>query len=269
VNTLNVAYGDTVLLVGKDRKRYVRTLTAGGKLATHLGNINFDDLDGLAYGSAVKTHLGSLFYLLPPQVDDLIAHARHETAIIHPKDAGYIALRLGVRPNAKVVEAGTGSGALTLMFASLVGDSGHVYSFDRKEAIFEVAQKNLKRAQVQHRVTLSVLDITEGFPIQEADALFLDVPNPYDYLAQARAALKGGGVFGALVPTINQLTELVMALYAGDWFLVEVEEILLRRYKLTEARIRPDDEMVGHTGYLIFARAVHRRSDGQFRRDED
>ncbi|MEP7286071.1 MAG: tRNA (adenine-N1)-methyltransferase [Chloroflexota bacterium] len=250
-------YGDTVLLVSKDRKQYVRTLTPGGDLTTHLGKILYDDLNGQAYGSAIRTHLNNLFYLLIPQMADLIAHARHETAIVQPKDLGYIALKLGVRPGIRVVEAGTGSGALTLVLASLVGDEGHVYSYERKAALFEVALKNLKRASVAHRVSFTVRDITEGFDQTGADALFLDVPTPWDYLVQARAALVGGGIFGAIVPTINQLIELVNALYAGAWFMIEVEELLLRSYKVTAARIRPDDEMVGHTGYLVFARAVN------------
>src|SRR5260370_37342408 len=114
------AYGDTVLLLSKDRRQYVRTLAPGGALSTHLGNIPFDDLVGLPYGSPVRTHLDTLFYLLIPQVTDLIAHGRHETAIIQPKDLGYIALRLGIRPGTRVVEAGTGSGALNVLPPLLV-----------------------------------------------------------------------------------------------------------------------------------------------------
>src|SRR5258707_3262802 len=105
------------------------------------------------------------------------------------------------------------------------------------------------------RVTFTIRDISEGFGAAGVDALFLDVPTPWDYLAQARAALSDGAVFGALVPTINQLIQLVEALFVGAWFLIEVEELLLRKYKLTETRIRPVDEMGGHTGYLICGRA--------------
>ncbi len=254
----SAAYGDTVLLASQDRKEFVRTLKADAVLDTHLGTIRHDDLVGKPYGSAVRTHKGHLFYLLRAQPIDLIAHARHETAIIQPKDLGYIALRLGIQPGVRVVEAGTGSGALTLVLALLVGDSGHVYSYERKAALLPVAEKNLARAGVVERVTFTVRDIAEGFDAHEADALFLDVPTPWDYLPQARAALTGSGMFGAIVPTINQLIDLVRALYAGNWFRVEVEELLLRTYKITEVRIRPQDEMVGHTGYLVFARAVNR-----------
>ncbi len=252
-----VCYGDTVLFVSKDRDTYIRTLTPGGDLTTHLGKLRYDDLIGQPYGSAVRTHLDHLFYLLLPQIPDLIAHARHETAIIQPKDLGYIALKLGVKPGARVVEAGTGSGALTVMLATLVGDSGHVYTYERKETLQQVAMKNLTRAGVTHRVSFTIRDIAEGFDIADADAVFLDLPNPWDYLVQARAAMAGAGIFGALVPTMNQVIDLVAAMYTGPWFILEVEELLLRQYKVTPARIRPDEQMVGHTGYLIFARAVN------------
>jgi tRNA (adenine57-N1/adenine58-N1)-methyltransferase catalytic subunit len=258
-----VSYGDTVLLVSKDRKSYIRTLTPGGDLSTHLGKIKFDDMIDLPYGSAMFTHLNNLFYLLRPQIPDLIAHGRHETAIIQPQDLGYITLKLGIRPGVHVAEAGTGSGALTVTLALLVGESGHVYTFERKEALHDVVLKNLKRAGVVDRVTFTFCDIKEGFNVTDVDALFLDVPDPWNYLTQARAAMASGGYFGAIVPTMNQVIDLVNAMYIGPWFMLEVEEILLRSYKVTQARIRPDEQMVGHTGYLIFARAVNRDAAGE------
>jgi tRNA (adenine57-N1/adenine58-N1)-methyltransferase len=86
----------------------------------------------------------------------------------------------------------------------------------------------------------------------------LDVREPWEYLSQARDALMGGGFFGAIVPTINQVAELTQRLYDGPWYFLEIEELLLRSYKTIPARIRPDDQMVGHTGFLVFARAVDR-----------
>ncbi len=225
---------------------------------THLGNLPYAAVLGLRYGSAVATHLGHLFYVLRPGLDDLLHHARHETTIIQPKDLGYIALKLGIVPGIRVIEAGTGSGGLTMALAMLVGDGGHVYSYDRRAASADVAGRNLARAGATGRVTFQMRDIAEGFRERDADALFLDVPNPWDYLTVARAALIDGGCFGALVPTMNQVIDLVGALYEGPWFRVEVEELLLRAYKVQPARMRPQDEMIGHTGYLVFARAVLR-----------
>ncbi|MHB8625057.1 MAG: tRNA (adenine-N1)-methyltransferase [Aggregatilineales bacterium] len=255
-----VMAGDTALFIGHDRKSYVRTLEPGGKLETHLGVIAYDDLIGkAAYGDRLKTHLGHLVYVLTPGIDDLLSHSRHATTIIQPKDLGYIALKLGIQSGSRVIEAGTGSGGLTLWLAQIVGDSGQVISYDRTPNAPEVARRNLSRAgeAVMRRVTFKTRDIALGLDETEVDALFLDVPNPWDYLAVARAALRGGGHFGALVPTTNQVVELIGGLYAGPWFRIEVEELLLRSYKVMPARLRPDDQMVGHTGYLIFARAVN------------
>jgi tRNA (adenine57-N1/adenine58-N1)-methyltransferase catalytic subunit len=246
-------YGDVALFISTDRKNYVRTLTRGDKLATHLGNIPYDDLIGLDYGTQVKTHLGNEFYMLQPAFEDLLAHARHDTTIIQPKDLGFIALKLNIRAGSRVIEAGTGSGGLTTWLASLVGDSGRIYSYDRRAGNIETAKRNLTRSGVLSRVTFDERDIGEGF-----DQTGVDVTNPYDYLEQARAALVGGGHFGALVPTMNQAIDLTGALFKGAWFRVEVEEIWQRSYKVVPARLRPEDRMIAHTGYLVFARAVHR-----------
>jgi tRNA (adenine57-N1/adenine58-N1)-methyltransferase len=251
-------YGDVALFISTDRKNYVRTLTKGDKLATHLGNIAYDDLIGLDYGTQVKTHLGNLFYMLQPAFEDLLAHARHDTTIIQPKDLGFIAIKLNLRAGARVIEAGTGSGGLTTWLASLVGDSGHVYTYDRRAGNLDTARRNLTRSGVLDRVTLTQRDIADGFTETGVDAVFLDVTNPQDYLEVARAALVGGGHFGALVPTMNQAIDLTSAMFKGAWFRVEVEEIWQRSYKVVPARLRPEDRMIAHTGYLIFARAVHR-----------
>src|SRR5260221_13336061 len=116
------AYGDTILLASTDRKQYVRTLTPGAEFGMHLGTVRHDDLVGLPYGSAIRTHLGNLLYLLIPQLTHLIKHARHETAIIQPKHLGDISLKLRVHPEVRDSQPGTRSGALTLLLASVVGD---------------------------------------------------------------------------------------------------------------------------------------------------
>lgn len=253
-----VTAGDVALFVSTDRKNYVRTISGDGSLDTHLGKIAYANLIGLDYGIQIQTHRGNSFFLLQPSFEDLLAHGRHETTIIQPKDLGYIAVKMNIQAGTRVVEAGTGSGGLTTWLAMVVGDGGHVYSYDRKAANIEVARRNLTRAGVAGRVTFQTRDIAEGVDQTDADAVFLDVTTPQDYLEVARAALIGGGHLGALVPTMNQVIDLVTALYAGAWFRVEVEEILMRSYKVVPARVRPEDRMIGHTGYLIFARAVQR-----------
>lgn len=186
-------------------------------------------------------------------------HVKRASQIVYPKEIGYILLRLNIIPGARVVEAGTGSGALALAFSRFVQPGGRVYTYEEREDMLELARKNLERAGALDVVELKQRDIRSGFDERGADALFLDVREPWLFLAQAHAALKGGGFFGSLVPTANQLTDLIGEIESlGGWADVEVIEILMRHYKPVAERLRPEDRMIAHTGYLLFARAVGR-----------
>jgi tRNA (adenine57-N1/adenine58-N1)-methyltransferase len=266
-STIN--YGDLVMFVGKDRRTFIRSVTAGSRFECHLGFIEHDALVGASYGTQVLTNIGHKMFVIAPNIDDLIRHLQREGQIIFPKDLGYIALKLGIRPGMHVIEAGTGSGALTLTLALLVGESGHVYSYERRAKMQERAIANLRRVGLLDRVTFHLRDIGEGFEEREMQALFLDVREPWDYLPQARDALRGGGFFGAIVPTVNQVITLADHLYSGPWYMLEIEELIRRAYKTIPARIRPDDQMIGHTGFLVFARAVERTPDELAEDSED
>jgi tRNA (adenine57-N1/adenine58-N1)-methyltransferase catalytic subunit len=255
---LTIEPGDMVLFIGKDRRTFIRTMTAGLHLQTHFGMIYFDDIIGVPYGEQVRTHLGHSVYVIPPSIDDIVKHLKRETQIIYPKDLGYIVMKMSIMPGVKVIEAGTGSGALTMLLAMLVGEEGHVFSYEHKAKMQDLARKNVAKIGLEHRVSFIERDIREGFDQTGVHAVFLDVPTPWEFLDQARAALRGGGFFGALVPTTNQLSVLLEHLYHGKWYLLQAEEILLRQWKTIPARVRPDDQMVGHTGFLVFARAVDR-----------
>ena len=250
--------GDTVLLVNeRDRRRFVRTLEPGKSLQTHRGKVEYDQLIGQPLGAEIRTHLGFPYYLLLPTTDDLVSNAIRKSQIIFPKDAGYIIMKLGVRSGSKIVEAGTGSGGLCVALATIVGDAGHVYSYDVRDGMQDYARQNLKRAGMTARVTLKSRDVREGFDEREVDAVFLDMLSPHECINQARQSLRGSGVLGCLVPTANQVIELLKVLYASpDYGFFEVEELILRSYKPVVARLRPEDQMIGHTGYLVFERAV-------------
>ncbi len=251
------ASGDWVLLLAPDEKRFMIRLAPTLQLHTHRGFILHDALIGQPFGSSVSTQLGQPFLMLQPSTFDLLMHVRRISQIVYPKEIGYILLRLNIVPGTRVVEAGTGSGALTLAFSRFVLPGGHVYSYEERADMLELAHKNLERVGALDAVELKQRDIRAGFEEREADALFLDLREPWLFLAQAHAALKGGGFFGSLVPTTNQLSDLLAEMEAlGGWADIEVTEIMMRRYKPVAERLRPEDRMVAHTGYLIFARAV-------------
>jgi tRNA (adenine57-N1/adenine58-N1)-methyltransferase len=248
--------GDLIQLVSPSNKTYFVRVNPGGELHTHRGVVKFDDLIGTPWGSQVFSHLGSTFFLLQPSLADLIKETRRNTQIMYPKDIGFILLTMNIGPGAHVVEAGTGSGAMTTALAWAVGAQGKVTSYDSRPEVQNLARKNLERLNLAANVSLKLGDISEGFDEHDVDALFLDLPNPYDYIAQVRATLKPGGFFGCILPTVNQVERLLYALYQFHFSFTDVCEILLRYYKPVHNRLRPTDRMIAHTGYLVFSRPI-------------
>ncbi|MFH1906511.1 MAG: methyltransferase domain-containing protein, partial [Chloroflexota bacterium] len=183
------------------------------------------------------------------------------TQIMYPKDIGFILTSMSIGPGQRVMEAGTGSGSMTIALAYAVGPQGQVISYEVRPDMQNLARKNLERLGLDGRVEFKLRDIAEGLDETDVDAFFLDVPNPYDYILQVRAALKPGGFFCGLVPTVNQVTQLLQALRQGRFAFIEVCELLLRYYKPEPSRLRPTDRMVAHTGFLIFARRVEVSED--------
>ena len=250
--------GDTALLISHDHKRFMIRLTPGEQMHTHRGIIEHDACIGGPWGREVLTHLGSPFLLLDPSTADLIRDLKRTTQIMFPKDIGYILLRLAIQPGSRVIEAGGGSGGLTLALARAAMPGGQVVSYEVRQDVQNLARKNLDRVGLVDQVEFKLKDIESGFDEIEMDAIFLDVPEPSHHLAAAAAALRGGGYFGTLVPTTNQIVRLLEALPAHPFGLIEVEELLLRSYKVVPQRLRPLDRMIAHTGYLLFARKIER-----------
>lgn len=248
--------GDIVLLSGNDRHEFLIAMTPGAQFQTHRGILEHDDLIGRPWGSTVHTHLGYTYMLLPPSLEQLVRSIRRSTQIVYPKEIGYLLMKMNIGPGTRVIEAGTGSGGLTLALARMVMPHGHVTSYEQREQMQALAQKNLAQVGLAKYVSFKLRDIAEGFDERYVDAVFLDVREPWRYLEHTHAALKGGGFFGALAPTTNQVTLLLSALAEQPFGFIQVEELLLREYKTVAARLRPEDRMVAHTGYLIFARAL-------------
>ena len=253
--------GDLAQLVGLRHKHFIVPLKTGAKFETHRGILLHDDLIGKLWGTQVFSHIGSPFYLLQPSLGDLLIDLPRTTQILYPKDIGFIFVTMGIGPGKKVIEAGTGSGSMTIALAYTVGDEGRVISYEVKPDVQNLARKNLTRFGLESRVDFKLRDISEGLDETDADAFFLDVPNPYDFTAQVRNALKPGGFLCCLIPTFNQVEKTLIALRQNDYAFVEVCEILLRFYQAEPNRIRPTDRMVAHTGFLLFARKIEPSED--------
>jgi tRNA (adenine57-N1/adenine58-N1)-methyltransferase len=243
-------------LASTQAKYFIFILKAGEEFHTHRGIVRHDDMIGKPYGSVIESHLGSHFYLFQPGITELVQTTKRNSQIMYPKDIGYILLRLNIHPGSRVIEAGTGSGGLTQVLATYVGPDGHVYSYDNREEMQNLARKNIIRLGLENRTSFFIRDISTGFEDTGADAIFLDLPNPFDFVLQAKDALKPGGFFGSLLPTTNQVTKLLVALERSEFVFIDVCEIALRFYQSKADKFRPVDRMVAHTGYLIFARTV-------------
>lgn len=255
-NGTHAQEGDLVQLVGLSHKHFLLRLKAGTEFQTHRGVLKHDDMIGRPWGSQIFSHRGSPFFLLQPSLADLLREIKRNTQILYPKDIGYILVTMGIGPGKHVLEAGTGSGSLTSAFAHAVGPQGHVTTYEAREQMQELARRNLEHLDLADRVTFKLGNVEQGFEETNVDALFLDLPNPFDYIPQVRAALKPGGFFGTILPTTNQVVRLLVALRQNRFAFVDVCEILLRFYKAEYNRFRPADRMVAHTGFLIFARPV-------------
>lgn len=257
--------GETTLVL-LDRKRFLMRLQAGQLQHTHHGLIRHDDVIGQVAGKQLSTHLGYPLVVLRPSLHDIIMSIERISQIVYPKEMGYILLKLDVGPGSRIIEGGTGSGALTIGMAHTVRPAGRVYTYEQRDDMLRVARKNLADAGLLDWVELKQRDIAAGFDEREIDAVFLDVREPWLYLPQTWEALAEGGFFGAIVPTANQVSDLVAGLEQGHFIDIEVCEIFLRPYKPVPARLRPADRMVAHTGYLVFARRLEKpapRSAGE------
>lgn len=248
--------GDIAQLISASNKRFIFRLVPDGKFETHRGYLSHNDLIGKSWGSRVVTHLGSPYVLLQPSLADILIETKRNTQIMYPKDIGFILVTMDIGPGKHVLEAGTGSGSFTTALAYSVGPQGHVTSYESRPEFQYLAQKNLDRLGLSDRVEFKLRDIALGFDEKNVDAVFLDLPNPQDYIPQAKDALKPGGYLGSILPTTNQVSLLLIALRRANFAFIEVCEVILRYYKAVADRFRPTDRMVAHTGYLIFARSV-------------
>jgi len=253
--------GSLVIVVTPKGRRRLMRVEAGRDWHSADGVLSMQDVAAAGYGGEVLTSLGLPLRLYAPGLHDLVKGVKRQTQIIYPKDIAYICLRLGAGPGRRMLEAGAGSGALTLALSWFCGPSGEVHSCEAREEFHALARRNLDWAGLGGNVTLYRRDIADGFPVQGADALFLDVRTPWEYLRHVPQALKPGAQIGFLTPTVEQVSALLRGLEQGPYDDVEVCELLVRRWKPLADRLRPDDRMIAHTGFLIFCRLQERSAE--------
>jgi tRNA (adenine57-N1/adenine58-N1)-methyltransferase len=246
--------GDHILLYLSQRKTYLVKAEAGKTFHTHKGFVKFDDLIGKEYGTSVLSNLGYEFKALKPLLRDFIMKSLRKTQITYPKDIALIIMFSGIGPGSQVVEAGTGTGALTTALAHYVKPQGKVYSYEIREEFLKTAEKNLKRAGLIDFVELKNKDITMGIDERDVDAVILDLATPWLVISHAYAALKPCGTIVSFSPTIDQVVKTAEALKENGFVDIETVECLMRGMQVERGKTRPQTLMTAHTGYITFAR---------------
>jgi tRNA (adenine57-N1/adenine58-N1)-methyltransferase len=252
--------GDYILLYLSQRKTYLVKVEAGKSFHTHKGFIKFDDLIGKDYGSCFLSSLGVEFTALKPLLRDLIMKSVRRTQITYPKDIALIVMFSGIGPGSCVVEAGTGTGALTTALAYYVKPDGKVYSYEIREEFLKTAEKNLKRADLVDFVEMRNKDITAEIDENDVDAVILDLATPWLVVPHAYNALKPCGTIVSFSPTIDQVVKTVEALTENGFVDMETVECLMRGMQIERGKTRPQTLMTAHTGYITFARKAIKRT---------
>ena len=258
-----------MLLFHLPRKKWLTKVARDKKLHTHLGIIDVSNTIGMEYGSAVRTTEGKLIFLMEPTIHDFIMKSQRKTQIVYPKDFGYIAARTGLKNGSKVLEVGTGSGALTTFMASIVKPDGHIYSFDVNSEFMEIAKSNLEKAGMVKYVTIHQHDAHQGIDVSDADVATVDLGDPWTVVDQVYCALKGSGAFVAICPTMNQIEKTATELKKSGYADIECVELMIRNIEAREGMTRPSMRMIGHTTYLVFARKVQKHQESVQQKDSE
>lgn len=249
-----VTPGDRVVLLdGKGGRFLLRLDGNGARKVKGVGVIDPGNLAGLPYGGTLEFG-NKTFRLLRPTTTDLMGSARRKAQIVLPKDAARIVLECGLTGGMHVVEAGLGSGVLTMALARAVAPEGAVTVYEVREDFADWGRGNLERAGLDDVVEVKVADVTDGIAERGVDAVVLDLPNPWDVAKHAREALRGSGVWASYNPLVSQVERTHEALEAHGFFDVRSLELLERPWVVHARGSRPDHDMLGHTGFLTFAR---------------
>ena len=232
------------------------TLAIGKRFESHIGNVEHEDLVGQSEGSWITTNKGHFLLAFRPTRAEFTVNMKRIATVVYPKDIGIILSYANVYPGAKVLEAGSGSGALTIALSDAVGSTGSVISYDIREDMSKLAQSNLEIvAEFPQNVTFKVGNLQEEDIESDFDSAVLDMPEPWHCIENVSTSLKLGGVLLTFLPTIMQVSDLVESLRkSGKYALISTREIMERPWQIEGRSVRPMHRMVGHTGFITTAR---------------
>lgn len=251
------AAGDPCLLIDDRGRKFLLDLAPDREFSTHQGSIPHGDIIGVAEGTTLLTTKGAAHVAVRPRYEDYVLKMKRGAQVVYPKDVGPILVHGDIRPGSTVVEAGTGSGALTIALVQAVGPEGRVVSVERREDHHEFAARTIARwfGQVPATLDLRLGEVEAVVEEVRPDRLVLDLPEPWHALGVGADCLPGGAVAVAYVPTIPQVQQTVAAM--EERFVdVVAREVLAREWHVSGRSVRPDHQMVGHTGFIVSGRVV-------------
>lgn len=253
--------GERVLLIDTRGRRYLITLQSGRQFHSHLGTLSHDDLIGRTQGTFVAASGGSKLLAFRPTLADFVLKMDRGAQVVYPKDVALILVYADIFPGATVVEAGTGSGSLTLALVRAVGESGSVISYETRPDHHEKAERNIEAwyaplGGTPDNLELRVGDVFEGIPETGVDRMVLDLPEPWRAVGGADRCLSAGGILCCYLPTVPQVSQAAEAMRRGGYALVNTFEALLRTWNVQGQSVRPDHRMVAHTGFIVSGRKL-------------
>lgn len=255
--------GERVQLTDHKSRHHTITLAAAAKFHTHRGWIEHDDIIGAPEGTVVESTASLRYLVLRPQLRDIVLSMPRGATVIYPKDAAAIVGLLDLGPGDRVLEAGAGSGAMSMSLLRAVGPDGSVVSFERRDDFARIAQRNVTAYLGETpNWSLTVGDLNEGYlaagiPDGGFDGCILDMLAPWECLDTARRALRPGGTLVAYVATTTQMSRVVEDLRTAQaWREPEASELMVRGWHLEGLAVRPNHRMNGHTGFLVSTRRL-------------
>ncbi len=245
--------GERVLLVDARNRRYMITLAAGKQFHPHAGILDHDRVIGAQEGTVVLTSSGKRFFAVRPTLADVILGMPRGAQVIYPKDLGAILMAADIAPGMRVLEAGVGSGALSMV---LLRAGASVIGYELREDFARRAESNVAAVIGEASYRVERRDVYLGIEETELDRVLLDLPEPWRVVHHAETALRVGGILLCYLPTINQTAELRYALRRSRFGMCETFETMLRTWHVEGRSVRPDHRMVAHTGFLTHARLL-------------